>query len=136
VAITKSAEPPTADPGETVTYALDFSSGGHLTATGVLITDSVPTALTNLSYTSSGAAITPTGSVPYAWEVEDLGPGTGGVITITGTINPGTSPGTLLINTATIAGTTTDSNPDNNSSTAWVLIPSSRVFLPLAIRDS
>jgi len=136
VAITKTAEPNTARPGGTTTYALDFSNRGYLTATGVLITDSVPITLTNLSYTRSGAAITPTGSVSYTWEVEDLGPGMGGVITITGIISPGTSPGMVLINTATITGTTADSNPDNNSSSAWVLIPSSRVFLPLAIRDS
>ena len=135
VAIDKSARPGVADPGETVTYTLAFSNKGYLTATGVLITDVVPVALTNVSYIKSGVAVTPTGSISYTWKVQDLAPGAGGVITITGIISPGLKPGLVLINTATITGTTTDSSPDDNSSSASVLIPSSRVFLPLVIKN-
>ena len=135
MAINKSAQPGMADPGETVTYTLAFSNRGYLTATGVLITDVVPGTLTNVSYVKSGVSITPTGSISYTWKVQDLAPGAGGVITITGIISPGLRPGLVLINTATITGTTTDSNPDDNSSSASVLVPSSRVFLPLVIKN-
>jgi len=133
--INKSALPGVADPGKTITYTLAFSNRGYLTATGVLITDVVPVSLTDVSYVGSGVSVTPTGSVSYTWKVQDLAPGASGVITVTGVISPGLRPGIVLINTATITGTTTDSNPDDNSSSASVLVPSSRVFVPLVLKN-
>jgi uncharacterized repeat protein (TIGR01451 family) len=136
LAITKSARPHVASPGSTITYTLAFSNQGYLTATGVLVTDTVPITLTNLKATGSGAVITPTGSVSYTWEVQDLGPGAGGRITITGVVSPSLVPGKVFLNTATIGSTTEDSYPDNNTSSVWVLIPSARVFLPLVTRET
>jgi uncharacterized repeat protein (TIGR01451 family) len=135
LAITKSAKPGVTNPGKTITYTLTFSNMGYLTATGVLITDVVPITLTNVSYTRSGVAITPTGSVSYTWKVQDLPPGGGGVITITGMVSPGLQPGTVFINTATLTSTTADSDPDNNSSSARVLVPSTYLFLPLVLKN-
>ncbi len=136
LAITKSARPRVASPGSTITYTLAFSNQGYLTATGVLITDTLPITLTNLKSTGSGAVFTPTGTISYIWEVQDLGPGAGGLITITGVVSPGLAPGEAFLNTATIGSTTEDSYSDNNSCSAWVLIPSSQVFLPVVTRDS
>jgi uncharacterized repeat protein (TIGR01451 family) len=133
VAITKSAQPHVTMPGETITYTLAFSNMGRFTATGVLITDTVPAALTNAGYTGSGAIITPTGSISYTWEVQNLASGDGGVITVTGIVSPGLEIGTAFLNTATIVGTETDINPDNDSSSVRVLVPSSWVFLPLVV---
>jgi uncharacterized repeat protein (TIGR01451 family) len=135
VAITKSVKPRVTMPDETITYTLAFSNMGHLTATGVLITDTVPAALTGVGYTRSGVIITPTGSVSYTWEVQDLAPGTGGVITVTGIVSPGLEIGTAFINTAAITGTETDGNPDNDSSSVRVLVPSALVFLPSVLRN-
>jgi len=42
----------------------------------------VPVTLTGVSYASSGAQITPTGSLSYIWRVADLTPGAGGIITL------------------------------------------------------
>ncbi len=134
LAITKSANPDRTVPGGVVTYRLTFANRNYLTATDVLITDAVPTALTNFSYSRSGAVITPTGSISYTWQVQDLAPGEGGVITITGIVSPGLPRGTSFINTATIAGTKVDSNPDNNSSSAGVMFPFD-VFLPVVLKD-
>jgi uncharacterized repeat protein (TIGR01451 family) len=136
VTITKSVRPRVASPGSTVTYTLAFSNQGYLTATGVLITDTVPITLTNLKAIGSGAVFTPTGSISYTWQVQDLGPGAGGLFTITGVVSPGLAPGDAFWNTATIGSVMEDSNPDNNASSVWVLIPSARVFLPLVTRES
>jgi uncharacterized repeat protein (TIGR01451 family) len=133
--IAKSADTDTTTPGGTVTYALAFSNQGYLTTTGVLITDTVPITLTNLSYIGSGAAITPTGSISYTWMVQDLAPGAGGVITVTGIVSPGLGTGTVLINTAIITCTETDSSLDNNSSSANVVIPAAQIFLPTVLRN-
>jgi len=133
--INKSASPSIADPGKTVTYTLAFSNGGYLTATGVLITDVVPISLTDIGYVGTGVSVTPTGSISYTWKVQDLAPGVSGILTITGIISPGLKPGMVLINTATITGTTTDGNPDDNSSSVSVLVPSSRVFVPLVLKN-
>lgn len=134
-AITKSAKPQVIMPGETITYTLAFSNMGHLTATSVLITDTVPAALTDVGYTRSGVIITPTSSVSYTWEVQDLAPATGGVITVTGVVSPGLGTGTILTNTATITCTEIDGDPDNNSSSVRVLVPSAWIFLPSVLRN-
>ncbi len=132
--VSKSANSSITTPGETITYALTFYNRGYLTATGVLITDTIPIALTNVNYTRRNVAITPTGSISYTWKVQDLTPGASGVITITGVVSPDLKPGTVLTNTAIITSTTVDSNPDNNSSSVWVTV-TYRIFLPLVLKD-
>jgi len=115
--IAKSAMPLVIRPGATITYTLVFSNAGVLTATNVVITDAVPAALTNLQVTSSGATITDTGATPaYVWTVEDLSPGEGGVITITGQAYSA-QPCAVLVNTAIITSANPDEVPDNNSDT-------------------
>ncbi len=133
VAITKSARPSVIAAGEAITYALAFSNRGYLTATGVLITDTALDALTQLGYTGDTALITPTGSLSFTWQVRDLPPGAGGVITITGIVSPGLSLGTVFTNTATITSATVDGYPDNNSSSVRVVIQT-RIFLPLLLK--
>jgi hypothetical protein len=83
----------------------------------VVITDVVPISVTNVSYTSSGAVITETGSVSYTWQVADLSPGSGGVITITGVLSTGLPTG-VFTNTAAITTMAVDDDTTNNSDTA------------------
>ena len=103
-ALSKVVAPSVAMPGQAITYTLAFSNAGTASATEVLITDTVPADhLTNVTYTVSGAAITDTGYIPaFVWEVEDLAPGAGGVITITATVDPAASGGDVN-NVATMA---------------------------------
>ncbi len=122
LSITKTANPTTAEPGDFLTYTLAFSNTGKLTATDVFITDTVPITLTNVSYTSSGAVITATGSVSYTWQVEDLDPDEGGVITITGRLNTGLPAGYVFNNTASIATSLEEMSTNNNSSSAEVTV--------------
>ena len=110
----KSVAPSTAEPGQAITYTLVYTNYGPETLSDVLVTDSLPITLTNLSYTYSGARITATGSFSYTWQVEELDAGEGGIITVTAEITPGAPVG-ILTNMATIAATgmiTTFSNTD------------------------
>ncbi|MBN1921452.1 MAG: DUF11 domain-containing protein, partial [Anaerolineae bacterium] len=99
----KNVTPPVASPGETITFTLTFSNGGSITATHVVITDLIPAFLETPSFTSSGAVITATGALPhYVWNVQNLAPGQGGIITITGNLSVPVTAG-LYTNTAAIA---------------------------------
>jgi uncharacterized repeat protein (TIGR01451 family) len=135
LAIHKSVQPCIASPGDPITYTLAFSNKGYLTATGVLISDVMPSSLINLGYTTTGATIVPTGVLSYVWETQDLAPRDGGIITITGFVSPSLSIGTVLVNTAMITSPIVEGNPSDNHSSARVLIPSSWLFLPTVVRD-
>ena len=122
VALTKAVNPSVVAPGQPLTYTLAFSNTGVYTATQVLITDVVPTDVTNLSYTSSGATIVPIGNVSYTWQVANLAQGEGGVITITGVLSTGLAGGLTFTNTATITTASTESNVEDNSGEAGVTV--------------
>jgi uncharacterized repeat protein (TIGR01451 family) len=120
--IAKAVTPASAVPGDPITYTLTFSNAGDLIATGVVITDIVPVSLTVQSVVSSGVAITDTGaSPPYVWDVQDLAPGAGGVITVSGVLSNPLAAGTFT-NTVAIATSDTESDLDNNESSASVTV--------------
>ncbi len=135
--IVKTATPSTAAPGAPITYTLTFSNTGAALATGVVITDSIPISVTHASLhvSNSGATITATGSISCAWDVEDIGPSEGGVITITGVLSTPLAAG-IFTNTAIIiiiTTTATDNDPSNNTSSAAVTVPN---VAPVANDDS
>ena len=121
VTLVKSVTPTSAKAGDAITYTLTFSNAGPGTATGVIITDSVPVSVTGVSVSRSGAVITDTGATPaYVWQVQDLSPNESGIITLTGVLSSPLAAG-IFTNTATITATV-DSNPANNSDTAEVTV--------------
>src|SRR5690606_15631676 len=85
--LTKSVVPAVAQPGQSITYTLAFANTGSETATAVVLTDLLPPALTDLSYTSS-LPVTPTGGTNYTWQLPDLAPDTSGLITVTAQPHP------------------------------------------------
>jgi|GEM_PF-178656 len=112
LSVSKSG-PAAVSAGDRITYTLVYSNMGDARATGVVITDTLPAALFDVSVTSVGAAITPRAGTAFVWDVASLPPGAGGVITITGQITP-TFEG-LLTNTAMISTETPEFVVDNNS---------------------
>jgi uncharacterized repeat protein (TIGR01451 family) len=102
VALTKSVSPTTARPGDRITYTIAFSNTGAVTATHVLITDTLSVNLTQASYTSSGVALTQVPNSQYAWTAPDLRQNDGGVITITGVLTKPLAAGRFT-NTVTLA---------------------------------
>jgi uncharacterized repeat protein (TIGR01451 family) len=121
--VTKSANPPgIVAPGDNFSYILNFANNGPDTAAGVQITDTLPTLMTDPVVFSSGALITPTLGYSYSWQVENLSPSEGGVITITGILDPDLNTEFVFTNTASIQGYYTDTNPANNSSSVAIEI--------------
>lgn len=122
LALTKTVSLDKAVAGQALSYTLVYVNNGPSPASGVVITDIVPSALTNLNYTSSGAALSPIGGSTYAWSVADLLPGAGGIITITGIINPDFPPASFLTNTASLTSTALDSNTINNRASVTTVV--------------
>ncbi|MDM8530892.1 Calx-beta domain-containing protein [Anaerolineales bacterium HSG25] len=136
VTISKSVNLTTAQPGDAITYTISFTNSGTYPATGVIITDLVSSNLFSLSTPdNSGANITASNTVSYAWEVDDLGPGDGGIITITGLITTQLTSPISLTNSVEITATEVDSDTLNNTSTVTTSIPA-RVDISVAKFDS
>jgi uncharacterized repeat protein (TIGR01451 family) len=124
LSILKSVTPQVAAPGQIITYTLAFSyppGSGVVTASDVVISDSIPVSVTDTSVISSGVVITQT-SPGYVWQVQNLTPGQGGIITITGVVSPGLVTDTLVANTATITSSTPDADLANNSDVATLTV--------------
>ena len=111
--LTKSVNPATAKPGEAITYTIAFSNTGAITATNVIITDTLSAHITAASYSSSGVALTQVPGSHYVWSAPDLLQGDGGTITITGVLTKPLAAGTIP-NTVTLAvsGTVKTANKD------------------------
>jgi hypothetical protein len=106
-------------------------------ASHVVVTDVLPSQVHSPIFASSFTIVGGTAVPPlYAWQLEPLGAGASGVITISAWITRGTgvNPGTTIfpfVNTATISDPE-DDNPDNNTST--VMVGGRKVYLPLLVR--
>jgi len=121
-------------PGDCITFTLTITNSGSEVAAHVVVTDIVPTEVLTPTFAST-LALTPTGALSYTWDVEPLGAGGSGVITIYGQISPSLEIGFSFTNTATISDTE-DNTPDNNIDTSVVSVGGEReVYLPLVIRN-
>ncbi|MEA3342324.1 MAG: choice-of-anchor Q domain-containing protein [Chloroflexota bacterium] len=113
LALTKAVSPSSAKPGEAITYTIAFSNTGTITATNVIITDTLSVNISNASYSSSGVILTQVPGSQYVWTAPDLLENDGGIITITGLLVKPLAAGTLP-NTVTLAvsGTVKTANAD------------------------
>lgn len=103
VSLVKAVYPETAVPGGPITFTLSISNSGSVTATQVIVTDTLPAYLSVSSVLTSGIVISDTGQLPaYVWTVQDLALGQGGVITLTGNLITPLAAG-IYTNTASVA---------------------------------
>ncbi|MCP4542734.1 MAG: DUF11 domain-containing protein [Chloroflexi bacterium] len=100
----KSVDPNLVGPGDPLVYVLTYQNNSTYDVGDVLISDPIPPHIYDLDFDSSGAQITPTGSVSYTWEVQNLAAGEGGTITITGVAGPSPTPVQSFDNVASISG--------------------------------
>lgn len=114
VGITKTANKATANVGDTIIYTVAVKNNGATTATGVTVTDILPSTLT---YVSSSATVGSFNSSTGSWSVGSLTAGATQTLTITATVKAETE-GLTITNTGMVTSTSTDSNSDNNSSSA------------------
>lgn len=123
-------------PGSVLTFTLNYLNRGGSTATGVVITDILPSGLLSSSFTSSGASVAPSGASTFVWNVADLPPNQGGVIIIKATADRSfvLSGTTMLTNTAVIRGAAPEVDLNNNSASAIILSGFRHLYLPFVPR--
>ena len=116
---TDSPDPVTA--GTNLTYTITVNNPGPLPAGNVSMSDTLPTAVTFVSFTSPAGwtNTTPpvggTGSVTATNASMAAG---SAVFTLVVRVDGGVANGTVITNTATVSGSDPDLTPANNSSTA------------------
>ncbi|MGG5258682.1 CARDB domain-containing protein [Phycicoccus avicenniae] len=118
VAITKEASTATPVPGSRVTYTVTATNNGPSAATGVVVTDSLPTAFSGLSATTTAGTCTVTGN-GVSCAVGALDPGAGATVRITATLDSAIIAGALT-NRAQVQSDTPDSTPGNNTAAVTV----------------
>ena len=97
--IDKTALPAPVAAGGTIVYTITYENRGSANATGVTITDTVPTGLTFVSATAGGALV----GTDVVWTIGDLPIGGAGEIEATFIVDPLIVDGTVLTNSVTIA---------------------------------
>jgi uncharacterized repeat protein (TIGR01451 family) len=119
LSLSKSATPTLPQPGGWITYTLTFVNAGPQTAHNVQLVDQIPVSVTHASLAvSSNLPITLTGGLSFSWQLPNLPPGAGGVITITGQLS-NTLPGShTFTNTATLSAAELDTNLADNQAQA------------------
>jgi len=113
LALTKSG-PASASAGARITYTLRVEHvDGPATATGVVVTDVLPSALTYVSATGGGAYDATDRTV--TWTLDPIAPGESRTVQLTADI--GSSFTGDISNTARVSTSTRDGDPDNDAST-------------------
>jgi uncharacterized repeat protein (TIGR01451 family) len=118
VAVTASG-PSALSAGDTVTYTITLTNNGPLAAQGVVLTDTLPAGATLVSFNQtagtdgftfgqSGGTVTQTANGPLA-------AGSSDTFSLVVTADPNTAPGANFSDAASVAGSTYDYNPTNNS---------------------
>jgi uncharacterized repeat protein (TIGR01451 family) len=132
LAVSKDVSALTPAEGDTITYTIQITNIGSNAATGVVVTDLLPTGVTHVSDDSNGSYNPADGS----WNVGDLNVGESVILHITATVDVGTA-GTTITNIATISAVhQTDPNPNNNTDVAAITVKTGwmTVYLPLILK--
>ena len=113
-----SATPNPVVAGRTLSYQITVSNAGPSTATGVMITDTLPAVLTYTSATVSTAGGTcglQVNTNIVQCQIGTLDPGQNSVIFIYGLVSPSAVSGSTITNTATASSAATDPAPGNDA---------------------
>lgn len=123
LAIASSVSDDTIAAGGAISYTLTFTNSG-LAATNVVITDTLPADVTIRSVRASDGVEqrTAIGTTPLLFELPLLENGVTGTITLEGTVNAGTSAGTVLTNTVEIGSDAPETAADDNSATSTSIV--------------
>jgi len=108
-------------PGDTITYTISLSNTGLLTATSTVVTDTLPSQVTFVTYTTSLAVtFTQPSANTLVWELGDvLSQTTGLSITVQGTVSSSVSVPSVITNTVEASTTATETVTANNTA-QWV----------------
>jgi uncharacterized repeat protein (TIGR01451 family) len=106
--LSKTASITEANPGDSITYSINYENTGSGKATNVYVNDTIPNEVTFV--TSSPAYTTKSGNT-YIWEIGDVCAGCSGIITIQVTVNAAVPDETVMRNTVTLDYSDANGNP-------------------------
>ena len=120
VTVSKAATPNPVVAGTALSHQITVGNAGPSTATGLVLTDPLPSSLTLTSTSVSGGTgscglLTNTNTVQC--QLGSLDPGQNIVVYIYTGVSPSAPDGSTIVNTATVAAATPDPSGGNNSST-------------------
>ncbi|OGO29036.1 MAG: hypothetical protein A2Z16_00615 [Chloroflexi bacterium RBG_16_54_18] len=125
LAITKTATPPFIA-GTNVTYTINVINNGPSAAPNVVVTDTLPSQLSNVSFTPSQGSciggIPGNPAQPLTCTLGSLANGASATITVVGKIDASTPSGTYLNNNASVSSGAADPNNGNNSASAVIQV--------------
>ena len=122
VSVAAVAAPLPAVTGTTVTLTLTVSNAGPGAATGVTLTDQIPSGLTLGSCAATGGGVCGGTAASPAVTFSSLASRQSAVVTLTATLGCDLADGAALSNTATVAGAPFDPVPDNNTATTPITV--------------
>lgn len=113
LAVTKTASPVPAVPGQRVVYTVTVTNNGPGTARGIAVIDAVPSQLTDAEYSADNGLTWEKWDSVY--RISELSAGSSTAIKIRGDLKLSSS-GTIT-NTAAVTSSTPDPHPENNTAT-------------------
>jgi len=121
IAITKTVDATSTQPGGTVNYTITAIAHGPQPSTDVVATDTLPSGLT---FQTSTASVGNYDSLTGAWTIGTMSASSTATLTISATVNATGTAGTTITNQATIgeSSTLTDTNTANNTAQATTTV--------------
>jgi uncharacterized repeat protein (TIGR01451 family) len=117
-------------PSSPVTYTLTVKNEGTSPASGIVLTNLVPTTIDELSWQSSAAGVSARSGSHYVWDLPDLASGAELTITISGKYIDSLIAGTPVATFAEVSTATPESTKGNNQAILWYG-GWQKVYLPL-----
>ena len=121
ISVTKSATPNPIEPGSPITFEIEVFNAGPSTAQNVILTDTIPSSLSQVEYSLNGSLFLPW---PGQINLGSLSIQETRTILIRGIVNANVT--TPFFNTASVISSTPDPNPNNNTFTIVIRILSPR----------
>ena len=121
LSVSKSG-PATALAGETITYTINLSNTGSYTATGTLVTDTLPTDVTYVTYTADLPANFTQNGQDLIWDFGDMALAANATIQVQVVVSPSLMNGDSFMNTAEATSTYTETTLANNMASVTTFI--------------
>jgi len=122
LSITKTSAPNPVVAGTNVSYTINVANAGPSTATNVVVQDTLPAQVSDVTFTPSTGScmggIPGNPAQPLTCNLGNLVNGAAASIVVTAKVKPDTPDGTILVNNASVGSDVADSNGGNNVATA------------------
>jgi uncharacterized repeat protein (TIGR01451 family) len=126
LAVTKISAPNPVVAGTNITYTVTVTNAGPSTAINVVMKDTLPGQISDVSFSPSQGSciggIPGNPALPLTCTLGSLASGANATVIIVAKVDPATPAGTILVNNAVVSSDTLDSNNANNSATALTAV--------------